>query len=255
MPWPRPFLIALALASVTLWLTTAAVSAQSVGLPSAPQTPASPRKVDQVVHQAAQTAQPAVQAVKQAAAPVSQTAKQVTSTVSQTVKIAPRALPVTPPRPPISIAKAPTPVAEVVEPVVHEATAAVQQVVADVVSSVPDPAPQVVADVLSAMSDTAPVVANVLGDDPPAATSETLAEPVQVATPPVWRPVAAPIVSVRPQEVLEPAAEEPVAVSDDDPAAPTETDKQPDTVLPLGGAIVATTFSASSIDCSGRLSA
>src|SRR5438270_2085174 len=88
MAWPRRLLASFALVGVTLWLTTAAVSAQSVGLPSAPQTTASPPKADQVVHQAAKVAQPAAQAVKQAAAqPAAQAVKQAAAqSAAQAVK-------------------------------------------------------------------------------------------------------------------------------------------------------------------------
>jgi ribonuclease E len=259
MAWPKRVLASLALVGATLWLTTAAVSAQSVGLPSAPQTTASPPKADQVVHQAAKAAPPAAQAVKQAAAPASQTAKQVTSTasqpVSQTAKSASKALPITPPTPAVSIQKAPTPVAQVIEPVVHKAKAAVQEVVTEVASSAPEPVPQVVETVISVVSNQAPVVANVTRDEPPPETAETIdepaSEPVEVQAPRVVRSVAVPIASVRRQPLVQvveaPAAEEPVAALDDlaaptqadESAAPERREDQPEAVLPLGEAILA----------------
>jgi hypothetical protein len=221
MPSPRRLLASLALASLALWITTAAASAQSTGLPSAPSTTVSPPKLDH-----------AVQAVKQTAAPVSQTVKQVTSTVSNGVKSVPKALPATPPPPHVALPKPRAPEADV-EPLVHETQAAVEQVVEDAIAAVPDLAP-VVATVLP---DQAAVTRHdVPGDvvevvvDAPTPSKDVVVFDAPLVTVEVVEQLPAsttPEVSANAPTAIEPTAIEPTA------------DEPTDGVLPIGDAVVA----------------
>jgi hypothetical protein len=85
MSWRRRLLASLPLAAATLWLTTAAASAQALGLPSgAPQAPTSAPKVAEIVNK--QAAQPAVHAAQSAQQTVTKAAQPAKQTVDQATK-------------------------------------------------------------------------------------------------------------------------------------------------------------------------
>src|SRR5438067_10325163 len=82
MSWRRRVLLVLTLMGAALWLTTAAASAQSLGVP---QAPANPKPAAQAVTQAITTTVTATASKVTSTAPASAPAKAAAQTVQQTV--------------------------------------------------------------------------------------------------------------------------------------------------------------------------